>query len=166
MRWLLLIFFPFALAVGFWAGSAIFPDLASKEMLRSVAGLFAIAWTVFGLALPKLSDLTGIEGLTEAERARLIDNVGAARAKIWRIGALSLACVMALIFLSVITSPENARRVAAFAGLIAGLGCAFLWAAKSGHDEIHEFTADVNQRRLATKNREEVLKRFANSNGG
>lgn len=147
-------------ATFFWAASAIWPDLASKEFLRSLCGLFAVAWAILILAMPKLSELISLEGLSDSEREKLLDNVTIARKKIWRIGFMSLLCVVALLLLTVVANPSNVQLVAAFAGLTAGVGIYFLTRAKSWHDEIHNFTARANAKRLANKSREENLKQF------
>jgi len=56
------------------------------------------------LTMPKLSDLIVIDGLSESERERLVENIHLARKKIWRTGLLSLSCVITLLFLTVIPS--------------------------------------------------------------
>lgn len=166
MRSLLFILFPLVFAAVFWAGVDVWPDLASKELLRAIASIFGFAWAGFAFALPKLSELSASEGLTEAERERLIQNISRARAKIWRVGGLSLSCVITLFFLSFVITPETAHLITAFGGLAAGYGCELLLLAKWWFDEIHTFITDVNKHRLNAKSKEEVLKRFANSNGG
>jgi hypothetical protein len=160
MRKLLIFLLPVLLAAAFWAGSALWPDLASKELLRSLGGLFAVVWAILMTTMPKLSELVSIEGLTEAERERLIENIHLARKKIWRIGLSSLACVVALLLLTVVPSAGDDRLTAAFAGLIAGFAFVFLGYAKSWLDEVHAFTVEVNQRRLAIKARDENLKQL------
>jgi hypothetical protein len=112
------------------------------------------------LTMPKLSDLIVIDGLSESERERLVENIHLARKKIWRIGLLSLSCVITLLFLTVIPSPGEERLVATFAGLAAGFGLVFLGYARSWYDELHQFTVEVNQKRMATKARDENVKQL------
>ena len=166
MRRLLFSAFPLVLGAAFWFGVSVWPDLASKDFLRTIAGLFGVAWAAFSFALPKLSDLTALEGMTESERERLRENVAQARKKIWNVGGLSLLCAMTLLLLSVVSGPETAQFVAGFGGVAAGYGCVLLFRAKAWHDEIHAFVTDVHKHRLDAKSREDVLKRLANSSGG
>jgi hypothetical protein len=161
MRWIMFVILPLGLAAAFWFGSSVWPDLASKELMRSIAGLFAVTWGGCAFALPKLSDLTAIDGLVKHEREQLQINIDRARNRIWRIGGLSLACAITLVFLSVITTPQNSHYVAAFAGFATGIGLGFIWTFKRWHDEIHAFIATVHQHRLDAKAESEVLKKFA-----
>lgn len=112
------------------------------------------------LTMPKLSELVTIDGLSEDERERLVENIHLARKKIWRIGLLSLGCVITLLFLTAIPSSGEEQLIATFSGLAAGFGLVFLGYARSWYDELHLFTVEVNQRRMATKARDENLKQL------
>ena len=161
MKQLLLAIGPIVIGGAFWVGAALWPDLAGKDFLRSLCGLFAVVWAILMLAMPKLSELTAVEGLSVDERERLVENIAAARRKIWQLGSLSLFCVVALLFLAAVATNEGERLVAAFAGLVVGYGFVFLYRAKSWHDELHAFIAEINQRRFAAKAREENLKQLS-----
>jgi len=58
------------------------------------------------------------------------------------------------------TKPGRGRLVATFAGLAAGFGLVFLGYARSWYDELHQFTVEVNQKRMATKARDENVKQL------
>lgn len=152
---------PIGAALAAWFLQPLWPGLASKEFMGAVGGIFAIAWGIFAFALPKLADLTGMEGMTSAERDRLDTNVQAARSKIWRSAGWSLACSFVLAFLAIAVSPESAPIVAAFTGFSAGVGAIFLRLGKAAHDEIYALSSEVNRRKADKKERAELLAKMA-----
>ncbi|MGV3629158.1 MAG: hypothetical protein ACO1PN_15885 [Betaproteobacteria bacterium] len=157
------VLIPLFLGFGLYAAAEELPALASKEMLLGVASFFALAWGGLAFALPKLSDLLALEGITSSQREILVENVRRARQKIWRIGGTSLLCVMVLFFLSVVTRPEYAQIIAGFAGVASGFAVELMFAYRRWHDEIHDFTTTVNQKRLDMKAKADALSRLANS---
>lgn len=154
---------PVILAAVLYVGVDIWPQLASKEVLLGVASCFAITWAGMALALPKLSELMKLEGMTTSQREQLATNIKLAREKIWRIGGISLLCVITLFILSVVTRPEYARYVAVFVGLAVGFVIELLFAYRRWHNEIDDFSAGVLQRHFEEKARAETLRQMSSN---
>lgn len=149
----------------YWAGSVIAPGLMSKTALGFFMGLFAILFGSCMFILPKISDLSTIEGLGTREREYLMVLLKEIRSRVWWVVGISAVGSCMIFFLGSASLPDRSPVKPLGIGFMLGLGVSYLIVLAGWYNEIHDFSDQIRLREERKHKRDNLLKRIEDGTG-
>lgn len=133
----------------------LWPQLASKETVWSVAGIFAVIWGGVLWIFSKLADVSRVEGLAGRERERLDEATGQVSWRLWWIAFVVALASGVLTFLAVLHAAVSPVTLVVGTGILCGVGASYLVLVPFWYRELDRFIARVRAR----EERRKVLER-------
>ena len=142
----------------FYAAYELWPQLASKEVVWSIAGVFAVIWAGVLWIFSKLGEVSKVEGLAGRERERLDEATGQVSRRLWWIAVMVALAAAVLTFLAALHTAVSPVTLVIGAGILCGIGASYLFLVPFWYGELDRFISRVRAREERRKVLERAMK--------